>query len=95
MAEPTHLSEESKVSFALRTLVTVLGATANVVSGYLSVTNRLSWLEQRAAADEEQIQQNEDWINGFEPPAAVKDTVERVRELEIRIAVLETLINNR
>ena len=95
MSKPTHVSEESNVSFPLKTLVSVLGATAIAVSGYLSVTNRLSWLEQRASTDEEQIQKNEDWINNFEPPAAVKDTVQRVRDLEIRLAILETLVNNR
>lgn len=95
MADSTHVSEESNVSFPLKTLVTVLGATAVAVSGYLSVTNRVTALERRATADEIQIQKNEEWINSFEPPAAVQDTVKRVRDLEIRIAILETLIKGR
>ena len=66
------MSENSNVSFPLKTLVTVLGATAIAVSGYLSVTNRLASLEVRATTDEEQIQKNEEWINNFEPPPAVK-----------------------
>ena len=90
--EPIHVAEESKVSFPLKTLVTVLAATAVAVSGYLSVTHRLTDLEAHQTTASSQIDENETWINNFEPPAAVKDTVEKVRELEIRIAILETLV---
>ena len=88
--EPIHVAEESKVSFPLKTLVSVLAATALAVSGYLSVTHRLTDLENKAV----QIEENETWINDFEPPEAVKDTVVRVRDLEIRIAVLEALVKD-
>ena len=95
MSDPTHVSEESNISFPLKTLVSVLGATAIAVSGYLSVTNRITVLERRTAADEVQIKENEQWINNFQPPAAVQDTVRRVRDLEIKIAILETIIKDR
>ena len=90
--EPVHVAAESKVSFPLKTLISVLAATAVAVSGYLSVTHRLTDLEAKHATASNQIEDNENWINEFEPPEEVKNTVERVRELEIRIAVLETLV---
>ena len=92
--EQFHLGEESKVSFPLKTLVSVLAATAVAVAGYLSVTHRLTDLESHRTTAENQIEQNETWINNFEPPEAVKDTVNRVRELEVKIAILETRILN-
>ena len=92
--EPLHLAEESKVSFPLKTLVSVLAATAVAVAGYLSVTHRLTDLESHRTSAEDQIEENERWINNFEPPEAVKDTVKRVRDLEVRIAILETRILN-
>ena len=90
--ETVHLEAESKVSFPLKTLISVLAATAVAVSGYISVTNRLNNLEAKHKATDFQITENETWINNFEPPPEVKYTVEKVRELEIRIAVLETLL---
>ena len=34
----------------------------------------------------EEIEENDSWIEDFKPPKSVQDTVERVRELEIKLA---------
>jgi hypothetical protein len=37
----------------------------------------------------EEVEENDDWIDNFGPPAGVLATVERVRELEVQITLLE------
>lgn len=40
----------------------------------------------------EEVEENDDWIDAFKPPKEVQDTIDRVRELEIRMVQLETMI---
>ena len=37
----------------------------------------------------EEVDKNYDWIDRFEPPAEVQDAVETVKELEIKLAVMQ------
>ena len=41
----------------------------------------------------EEIEENDTWIDEFEPPQAVQQTIERVRDLEIRLVQLETILD--
>ena len=88
--EPINIAEESKVSFPLKTFVSVLALTAIAVSGYLQLTHRITVLERIMT----QVEKNEEWINSFEPPKSVQETVTHVRELELQVARLEVLIEN-
>ena len=38
----------------------------------------------------EEVEENDNWIDEFEPPKDVLDTIDKVRELEIRMAIMET-----
>lgn len=42
----------------------------------------------------EEVEENDKWIEEFEPPREVLEAVKTVRQLEGRVLVLETLINN-
>lgn len=37
----------------------------------------------------EEIEENDEWIDNFEPPKEVQETVSHVRDLERQIAVLQ------
>ena len=37
----------------------------------------------------EDVEENDNWIDAFKPPKEVQDTIDKVRELEIRMAVME------
>jgi len=41
----------------------------------------------------EEVEENDDWIDEFGPPDGVLATVERVRELEVQITLLEDQVN--
>ena len=38
----------------------------------------------------EEVEENDDWIDAFKPPKEVQDTIDKVRELEIRMTIMET-----
>lgn len=42
----------------------------------------------------EEVEENDKWIEEFEPPREVLEAVKTVRQLEGRVLVLETIINN-
>ena len=41
----------------------------------------------------EEVEENDAWIDDFQPPAEVQDSIRRVRELEVRMSLLEQRIN--
>ena len=38
----------------------------------------------------EEVEENDNWIDAFKPPKEVQDTIDKVRELEIRMTIMET-----
>jgi hypothetical protein len=40
----------------------------------------------------EEVEENDTWIDEFQPPQYVQDTITRVRELELKIVELETIL---
>jgi len=91
MSDHVKVSEESSVAIPLKNLISILTATAIAVVGYYRISNRISVLENQVTVNLEEIEENDNWIDNFEPPAEVKDSVERVRDLEGRLIILETL----
>ena len=39
-----------------------------------------------------EVEENDDWIDGFEPPPEVKDAVDRVRQLEMQVVLMQEQI---
>lgn len=91
--KPVSVSDDSKVAIPLRNLISILGAVAVSTWAYYGIIERLNSLESTVNSHWEEIEENDDWIDGFEPPKAVQDTVERVRQLELRLVKMETIIN--
>lgn len=89
---PVSVSDDSKVAIPLRNLISILGAVAVSTWAYYGVIERLNSLENTVKSHWEEIEENDNWIDEFEPPKAVQQTVERVRELELRMVEIETII---
>ena len=83
------LSDDSIVSIPLRNLISILGAVAISSWAYFGVLERLTSIERDMAVHWEEIEENDDWIDNFEPPREVQETVSHVRDLERQIAVLQ------
>ena len=92
MEDPVQVHEDATVAIPLKNLISILTATAVAVIGYYQVTNRITALENQVSINLEEIEENDSWIDNFEPPPQVQDSVERVRDLEGRVLILETLL---
>ena len=86
----SHVSSESKVAIPLQNLVSILGAVAISTWAYFGVIERLNTIETQLTQHWEEIEENDNWIDEWKPPEEVKDTIDRVRELEMRLLILET-----
>ena len=94
MADDTfHLAEESKVALPLKNLTGMVVVAAIAVFTYTQAINRLTAVENSVEIINVEVEENDTWIDNFQPPKEVQATVERVRELEIKVAVLETRLN--
>ena len=86
------VSDDSKVSIPIKNLISILGAVAISTWAYYGVIERLNVIEQKLVSHWEEIEENDQWIDEFEPPKSVQDTVTRVRELELKIVELQTIL---
>ena len=43
----------------------------------------------------QEVEENDDWIDKFEPPKSVQDTVKRVHDLEIEIAKIKMSLESK
>ena len=95
MADDTfHLAEESKVALPLKNLIGMVVVAAIAVFTYTQAINRITSLESTVELINVEVEENDTWIDEFQPPKEVQATVERVRELEIQVAVIKTQLES-
>ena len=92
---PVSVSSESKVAIPLANLISILGAVALSTWAYFGVIERLNSIETQLTSHWEEIEENDEWIDDWKPPEEVKNTIERVRELELRLLILETRLEGK
>ncbi len=78
-----NISEGSKVSMPIRSLLSFIGFTCVAAFTLTQIYGRLGTLEIK-------VSKNYDWVTNFKPPADVQDAVIRVRELELQMAALKS-----
>lgn len=88
----TKLNEASEITIPLRNLISMIAFTAVSVWVYFGLTERISFLEHNLELVMEEVEENDSWIDSFEPPKSVQDTVNRVHDLEIEIEKLKLMI---
>lgn len=92
--ETFHLAEESKVALPLKNLIGMVVVAAIAVFTYTQAINRLTAVENAVKIINVEVEENDTWIDNFQPPKEVQATVERVRELEIKVAILQTELDS-
>jgi len=85
----TKLSESSEFTIPLKNLLALVAATAVSVWAYFGVSERLSFLEHNLEMLAIEVEENDDWIDDFQPPPEVADAIARVRAMEIRLKEIE------
>lgn len=88
----TRLNEGSEITIPLRNLVSMIAFTAVSVWVYFGLTERISFLEHNLELTMAEVEENDTWIDEFQPPKAVQDTVARVQELEVELAKMKLIL---
>ncbi len=83
------LNESSEVTIPLRNLISMIAFTAVSVWVYFGLTERISFLEHNLELTMAEVEENDEWIDKFEPPKSVQDTIARVHDLEIELAKMK------
>jgi agmatine/peptidylarginine deiminase len=85
----TKLNEASEITIPLRNLISMIAFTAVSVWVYFGLTERISFLEHNLELTMEEVEENDNWIDDFQPPQSVQNTVSQVHQLQISIAELQ------
>ena len=85
----TKINEGSEVTIPLRNLISMIAFTAVSVWVYFGLTERISFLEHNLDLTMQEVEENDEWIDNFQPPQTVQDTVRRVHKLEIELERLK------
>ena len=85
----TNLSETSEFTIPLKNLLALVAATAVSVWAYFGISERLSFLEHNLEMLAIEVEENDNWIDDFQPPPEVADAIARVRAMEIRLKEIE------
>ena len=88
----SKLNEGSEFTIPLKNLIGLIVFTGLSVWGYFGIVERLAFLEHEQEMHWEEIQENDSWIDEYEPPKSVQENIQRVRELELRITKIETMM---
>ena len=83
------LSETTEVTIPVKNLLGILAFTTVATTAYFKIDERLTSIEYRADIMMVEIEENDTWIDEFEPPKSVQDNIVRVRELELKIREIE------
>tara|TARA_R110000787_G_scaffold23320_1_gene66865 strand:- start:669 stop:956 length:288 start_codon:yes stop_codon:yes gene_type:complete len=87
-----RLNDKTELAIPLKNLITIIAAVVVGAFGYFNLTERLNFVEHQLELAMVEIEENDNWIDDFEPPANVIDAIKRVRDLEIKIKELEVLV---
>ena len=88
----SKLNEGSEFTIPLKNLLGLVAFTAISVWAYFGIIERLAFLEHEQEMMIVEIEENDDWIDDFEAPKSVQENIARVRNLELRLQRLETMM---
>ena len=88
----TRLNEASEATIPLRNLISMIAFTGVSVWVYFGLVERIAFLEHNLELTMQEVEENDNWIDEFQPPKSIQDTVARVQDLEIDIARIKILL---
>ena len=83
------VSENSNISIPLRNLISMIALTGLSVWLYFGLTERITFLEHQMEMLTIEVEENDTWIDEWQPPESVKESIMRMREIEIQLKLLE------
>ena len=88
----TRLNEASEITIPLRNLISMIAFTGVSVWVYFGLVERIAFLEYNLELTMHEVEENDNWIDQFEPPKSVQDTVKKMQKLEIEIARIKLML---
>ena len=88
----TRLNEASEITIPLRNLISMIAFTGVSVWVYFGLVERIAFLEYNLELTMHEVEENDNWIDQFEPPKSVQDTVKKMQKLEIEIARIKIML---
>jgi hypothetical protein len=83
------LSEDTDLTIPVKNILGMIALTAIGSMSYFNIESRLTSIEYRTDQMLIEVEENDAWIDNFEPPRSVQDTIKRVRILELQVKELE------
>lgn len=90
-----RLNDSSEITIPLRNLISMIVVTAVSVWVYFGLTERISFLEHNLELTMQEVEENDDWIDKFEPPKSVQDAIARVQRMEVEVARLKVIVGDK
>ncbi len=88
-----RMNDGTEITIPLRNLVSMIAAASIATWAYFGLTERISFLEHNLDLTMQEVEENDEWIDNFQPPKSVQDTVRRVHELEVEIEKMKTFLS--
>ena len=85
----TKLNEASEITIPLRNLISMIAFTAVSVWVYFGLVERIAFLEHNLELTMAEVEEKDQWIDDFEPPQSVQNTITRVHDIEIELAKIK------
>jgi len=83
------INESSEFTIPLKNLLALIGATAVSVYAYFGIEGRLSFIEHEQSMLTIEVEENDNWIDEWKPPASVEENIKRVRDMELQMKELQ------
>jgi hypothetical protein len=83
------INDQSLITIPVKNLLALIAITAVSVWAYFGIEERLAFLEYNYKMLQVEVEENDTWIDDFQPPSQVLETVKRVRDLELKVRELE------
>jgi hypothetical protein len=87
-----RMNDSTEITIPLRNLVSMIAAASIATWAYFGLTERISFLEHNLDLTMQEVEENDEWIDNFQPPKSVQDTVKRVHQLEIEIEKMKLFL---
>ena len=83
------ISDDSHINIPLRNLISMIALTGLSVWLYFGLTERITFLEHQMEMLTIEVEENDTWIDEWQPPKSVSESIVRMRDIEIQLKLLE------
>lgn len=83
----TKVNEQTELALPLKNIIGLVVFASVATWAYFGITERLTFLEHNY--EMMAVEENDNWIDNFQPPKSVQETVAQVRKLETEVELLK------